>query len=174
MQEWEDSVWPSITLFRVDWSCLRMRKDGLSLSAELLEWGLWQRAKRQQGLRRGLSLLSLNLVVPTTLRSSSDTQLSSLLWSCNNPIEEAFVPAWHQLICWKLWLYSAAITNLWCLQQESLNQQRAKDTKFLCNVISGSGAPATVCLLLDSWDIEQSLLGFLRDDCCLLNNLVQA
>lgn len=63
-----------------------------------------------------------------------------------------------------------------CLQQESLNQQGAKDTtaKFLCNVISGSGAPATVCLLLDSWDIEQSLLGFLRDDCCLLNNLVQA
>lgn len=31
-----------------------------------------------------------------------------------------------------------------------------------------------VCLLLDSWDTEQSLLGFLRNDCCFLNNLEQA
>lgn len=30
------------------------------------------------------------------------------------------------------------------------------------------------CLLLDSWDTEQSLLCFLRNDCCFLNNLEQA
>ncbi len=30
-----------------------------------------------------------------------------------------------------------------------------------------------VCLFSGSWDTEESLLGFLRDDCCLLNNLVQ-
>lgn len=85
----------------------------------MLDWKLWQRAKKQRGLRQGLSLLSLNLVVPTTLRSSSDSQLSSVLWSRTNPMEKGFCSCLalaHLLETWTLCYRQL------CLQLGFLNQ----------------------------------------------------
>lgn len=112
-------------------------------------WGrgeCWQRAKRQQRLRQVLSLFCLNLAVLTALKCSLDTQPSSLLWSCTKPKEEAFVPVWHQHIC----LETFTLFDCYHRDSEPDTSRVAKATtaKFLCHVISDSGAPATRLPLL--------------------------
>lgn len=60
-----------------------------------------------------------------------------------------------------------------CLQQESLNQIPAGQPNSSAMLFPVAVPQLPVCLCLHSWDAEESLLGFLRDDCCLLNNLAQ-
>lgn len=140
----------SITLLRVDWSCLRMRKDGLSLSTEERRlsvgmWRRWQRAKRQQRLSRVLSLFCLDLAAPTTLKRSLDTQPSSTLWSCTiREKRPLFLPG-IGTSAWKPWLYSVCSGSLWTRYGPCA---KATTAKFLCHVISGIGAPATRLPLL--------------------------
>lgn len=140
----------------------------------MLDWKLWQQAKQQQGLRQGLSLLSLNLVVPTTLRSSSDSQLSSVLWSCTNPMERGFCSCLALALLLETWTLHHCYHQL-CLQLGVFEPDISRVLRTFAAMLFPAVVPQLpACLLLDSWDTEQSLLGFLRNDCCFLNNLEQA
>lgn len=143
-------------------------------STPALESELWQAAKWQQEFRQGL--FSLNSGVPITPGSLFDTQLSSLLWSRQNPVARPLFPPGISTSAGKKTSTLLSCCCRLCTREsleEFLNQIPSRVLRTPPPSIAAALAVA-ICLVLDSGDTEPSLLGFLRDDCCLFNNSVQA
>lgn len=94
----------------------------------------------------------------------------------HHPWEESFVPAWHQHICMETSALLGCYNGLH-LQQESLNQIRAmcwshhSQISLPCYFQKLCPSYPSACSQAHG-GTEESLLDFLRDDCCLLNNSV--
>lgn len=122
-----------------------------------------------------LVLFCLNLATSTNLKLSLGTQPSPPLWYCTIRGKSPLFLFGISTSAWKPRLYSAAIMGFICSRSLWTRYRPcagATAAKFLCHVISSSSAPATVCLFLGLWSTEESLLDFLRDVYCLLNNSV--
>lgn len=178
----ERTQWTSITLLRVDWSCLRMRNDGLSLSTE--ERHL--RVGKRGALAASQKAAEVETSTEPLLFGPRCAHHSEMLFRHTAAL---FTVILHQTerrgLC--SYLPSAHLfgnlhsTRL--LSQASLAERDSgPDTtrvlkpllpNFYAMLFLTAVPQLPVCLFLGSWDTEESLLGFLRDDCCLLNNLVQ-
>lgn len=143
----ERTQWPSITLLRVDWSCLRIKQDELLMKSCLCA-ERWPWAIRQRRLRWGLRLFGLSMATSTILKCSCNTF---------SPLSEKRLSEYSCLTS------STPVGNL----SSTAEGVSELDISLVLKPRRQISLPCDFwwqCPSWASWDTEESLLGFLSDD----------